>query len=140
MGETNKSVLSLNNVFDLKGEGAFQYKRFEENIWVGCFRFINFLKKFIVFCVWIMLYKTKQNFIRKKKPLQGYKYSSNWFLTQNNCSFFVFVFFWFVFFLFFLYLSFLSQPFTNHKTAGQRGRHFFNTSIPLPPTSQTLGH
>ena len=42
MGETNKSVWSLNNVFDLKGEGAFQYKRFEENISVGCFLFINF--------------------------------------------------------------------------------------------------
>ena len=32
MGDTNKSVLSLNNVFDLKEEGAFQYKRFEENM------------------------------------------------------------------------------------------------------------
>ena len=41
---------------------------------------------------------------------------------------------------FFFYLGFPSQPFTNHKTAGERGGHFFNPSLPLPPASQTLGH
>ena len=52
-----------------------------------------------------------------------------------------FVFFFvFVFFLFFLYLDFLSQPFTNHRTVGEGGGHFFNCSLPLPPASQTLRH
>ena len=35
-------------------------------------------------------------------------------------------------------LGFLSQPFTNHRTAGEEGGHFFNSSLPLPPASQTL--
>ena len=39
---------------------------------------------------------------------------------------------------FFFYLSFLSQPFTNHRTAGKGGGHFFNSSLPLPPASQTF--
>ena len=43
-------------------------------------------------------------------------------------------------FCFFFYLGFLSQPFTNHRTAGKGGGHFFNSSIPLPPASQTLRH
>ena len=41
---------------------------------------------------------------------------------------------------FFFYLHFLSQSFTNHGTAGEGGRHFFNSSLPLPPVSQTLRH
>ena len=35
---------------------------------------------------------------------------------------------------------FLSQPFTNHRTAGEVGGHFFNSSLPLRPASQTLRH
>ena len=42
--------------------------------------------------------------------------------------------------LFFSYLGFLSRRFTNHRTAGEGGGHFFNSSIPLPPVSQTLRH
>ena len=42
--------------------------------------------------------------------------------------------------LFFFYLCFLSQPFTNHGTAGEGGGHFFNSSLPLPPASQTFRH
>ena len=38
-------------------------------------------------------------------------------------------------FKFFFYLGFLSQPFTNHWTAGERGGHSFNSSLPLPPAS-----
>ena len=38
-----------------------------------------------------------------------------------------------LFFLF--YVGFLSQTFTNHKTAGERGGHFCNSSLPLPPAS-----
>ena len=41
---------------------------------------------------------------------------------------------------FFFYLVFLSQPFTNHRNAGEWGGHFFNSSLPLPPASQTLRH
>ena len=40
-------------------------------------------------------------------------------------------------FLFFCYLGFLSQTFTNHRTAGKGGGHFFNSSL-LPPDSLTL--
>ena len=43
-------------------------------------------------------------------------------------------------FFFFFYLGFLSRPFTNHRTAGEGGGHFFNSSLPLPPVSQTLRH
>ena len=40
--------------------------------------------------------------------------------------------------LFFFYLGFLSRTFTNHWTAGEGGGYFFNSSLPLPPSSQTL--
>ena len=43
-------------------------------------------------------------------------------------------------FFFFFYLSFLLRPFTNHRTAGEGGGHFFNSSLPLPPVSQTQRH
>ena len=42
--------------------------------------------------------------------------------------------------LFVFYLGFLSQPFTKHRTAGEGGRHFFNSSLQLPSASQTLRH
>ena len=41
---------------------------------------------------------------------------------------------------FFFYLGFLLRTFTNHRTAGEGGGHFFNSSLPLPPASQTIGH
>ena len=41
---------------------------------------------------------------------------------------------------FFFYLGFLSWPFANHRTTGEGEGHFFNFSLPLPPTSQTLRH
>ena len=41
---------------------------------------------------------------------------------------------------FFSYLGFLLETFTNHGTAGEGGGHFFNSSLPLPPASQTLRH
>ena len=36
----------------------------------------------------------------------------------------------------------LSRTFTNHRTAGEGGGggHFFKSSLPLPPASQTLRH
>ena len=40
----------------------------------------------------------------------------------------------------FFYLGFLSQTFTNHRIAGQGGGHSFNSSLLLPPASQTLTH
>ena len=42
--------------------------------------------------------------------------------------------------IFFFYLGFLSRTFSNHRTAGEEGGHFFNSSLPLPPASQTLRH
>ena len=44
-------------------------------------------------------------------------------------------------FFYLFYLGFLSQKtFTNHRTAGEGGGHFFNSSLPLPSASQTLRH
>ena len=42
------------------------------------------------------------------------------------------------FFCFLFYLSFLLRTFTNHRTVGEGGRYFFNSSLPLSPASQTL--
>ena len=42
--------------------------------------------------------------------------------------------------IFLVYLGFLSQLFANHRTAGEGGGHFFNSSLPPPPVSQTLRH
>ena len=42
--------------------------------------------------------------------------------------------------VFFFCLGFLLQTFTNHRTAGEEGKDFFNFSLPLPPASQTLRH
>ena len=44
------------------------------------------------------------------------------------------------FFFFFFYLGFLSRTFTIHGTAGEGGGYLFNSSLPLPPASQTLRH
>ena len=40
----------------------------------------------------------------------------------------------------FFNLGFLSRLFTNHRTAGEEARYFFNSSLPLPPASQTFRH
>ena len=41
---------------------------------------------------------------------------------------------------FFSIWVFLSRPFANHKTAGEGGEHFLDSSLPLPPASQALRH
>ena len=41
---------------------------------------------------------------------------------------------------FFFYLGFLSRTFTIHGTAGEGGGYLFNSSLPLPPASQTIRH
>ena len=46
----------------------------------------------------------------------------------------------FYLFIYFLYLGFLSKIFTNHRPAREGTGHFFNSSVPLPTTSQTLRH
>ena len=43
-------------------------------------------------------------------------------------------------FFFFFYLCFLLRTFTIHETAGEGGGYLFNSSLPLPPASQTLRH
>ena len=43
-------------------------------------------------------------------------------------------------YIFFFYLGFLSRTFTIHGTAGEGGGYLFNSSLPLPPASQTLRH
>ena len=41
---------------------------------------------------------------------------------------------------FFFYLCLLSRTFMTQRTAGERGGYLFNSSLPLPPASQTLRH
>ena len=42
--------------------------------------------------------------------------------------------------LFFFCLCFLSRTFTNHRTAGEEGGQFFNSSLQVPPASHTHRH
>ena len=42
--------------------------------------------------------------------------------------------------VFFFYLGFLSRTLKNDRTAGEGGGHFFKSSLPLSPASQTLRH
>ena len=48
-------------------------------------------------------------------------------------------YFWIAINIFSFYLGFLSQ-FTNYRTAGEQGGHFFNYPLPLPPASRILRH
>ena len=43
-------------------------------------------------------------------------------------------------YIYFFHLGFLSQTFMTHRTAGKGPGYLFNSSLPLPPTSQTLRH
>ena len=45
-----------------------------------------------------------------------------------------------VIFFFFFHVGFLSRTFTNHRDAGEGGRYFINSSLPLPSASQTIRH
>ena len=54
-------------------------------------------------------------------------------MLNNTAALFLFIYLFF-------YLAFLSQTFTNHRTAAEGGGHFFNSSLPLPPASQTRRH
>ena len=49
------------------------------------------------------------------------------------CCFFLFLFIYF-------YLGFLSRTVTIHRTAGEGGGYFFESSLPLSPASQILRH
>ena len=66
--------------------------------------------------------------------------------SMNNCFFLTFYSFWNFLFekvfpdIFVFYLGFVSRTFTNHRTAWEGGVHFFNSSLALPPASQTLRH
>ena len=42
--------------------------------------------------------------------------------------------------IFFFYVGFLSRAFSNHRTAKKGGGYFINSSLTLPPASQTLRH
>ena len=39
-----------------------------------------------------------------------------------------------------IFKGFFSRTLTNHMTAEEGGGHFFNSSLPIPPASQTLRH
>ena len=56
---------------------------------------------------------------------------------QNGLFFYIYIY---TIYTFFFYLGFLSRTSTNHRTAGEGGGYFFNSSLPLPPTSQTPRH
>ena len=40
----------------------------------------------------------------------------------------------------YIYMLFLSLEFMIHRTTGERGAYPFHSSVPIPPTSQTLRH
>ena len=43
-------------------------------------------------------------------------------------------------YLFFLYMGFPSRTLTSYRTEERVGDHFFSSTLPLPPTLQTLRH
>ena len=49
---------------------------------------------------------------------------------------YVYIYIYIYIHIFFFCLGFLSRTFMNHRTAGEGGGHFFNSLLPLPPTSQ----
>ena len=51
------------------------------------------------------------------------------FASLNLCFIYIYIYF--------LYLGFLSRIFTNHRTAGEGGGHFFNCSLQLPPAAHS---
>ena len=45
-----------------------------------------------------------------------------------------------IFFFFSIWVFYHDHSRITHRTAGEGGGHFFNSSLPLPPASQTLRH
>ena len=82
----------------------------------------------------VMLEKFKKALDREENISAIFMDLSKAFDTINHDL----LFFFFFFFLF--YLGFLSRTFTIHGTAGEGGGYLFNSSLPLPPASQTLRH
>ena len=72
------------------------------------------------------------SFRRKKLNMRNKLVMSRLVQINQPCSFFLF--------FFFFYLGCLSRTFSNHRTAGEGGGLFFNSSLPLPPASRTLRH
>ena len=68
-----------------------------------------------------------------------FKYKIYKMLNNRNLSF-IQELFSFCLFFFLFYLGFLSRTFTIHRTAVEGGGYLFNSSLPLPPASQTLRH
>ena len=61
--------------------------------------------------------------------------------SLKTIYFFMLIYFLYIFYIFFnIYLGFLLRTFTNHQTTGEGGGHVFNSSLPLPPNSQTIRH
>ena len=83
--------------------------------------------KAAMYCLQIKVVKCKTTYHNEDKRQQCW---SNDKLIYVSRFFYIF--------LFFFYLGFLSQPFPNYRTAGEGGRHFFNSSLPLLPALQTL--
>ena len=71
------------------------------------------------------------SFRRKNLNMRNKLVMSRLVQINQPCSFFLF---------FFFYLGFLSRIFSNHRTAGEGGGLFFNSSLPLTPASRTLRH
>ena len=71
------------------------------------------------------LLKSLVNFLKQSVSLYLQFGKFNWFSFSSSVK---------------LLSWFLSRRFTNHRTAGEGGGHLFNSSLPLPPASQTLTH
>ena len=96
---------------------------------IRTFKLNSRVKELHFFFEYVLILMTSKKF--------GFKWTS---LINKLILAVVFMTLVFFCFLFFFYVGFLSRTFTNHKTAGEGGGHFFNSSLPLPLTSQTLRH
>ena len=92
--------------------------------------FLNFWSSFVYFSA------HQRNIVCEYKLHGKHELVSNIDVEKNS--------FWNVklkllfFYLFFYLFFFLSRTFKIHRTAGEGGGYLVNSSLPLPPTSQTL--
>ena len=119
----------------------FNFSNFCNSLQVSYFIVITFLAnnvmRNLIRGTWSldMFCKLTQNGNKKIK-----KTKSSSFLLFDCFLFLKTEVFLFCFVLFLFYLGFLSRTFTNHRTAGEGGGHFFSSSLPLPSTSRVLRH
>ena len=106
------------------------------------YRFITLFIWFYILCKAVQCYKYLAYDISFFLLLNWIKEGSFCFVKKSVCFLKKIKFaFWInLFQRRFFFLSGFSFTTTNHRTAGEAGGHFFNSPLPLPPTSQTRRH